>query len=173
MGGLATRQALSNGGPDLVSKVSQVITFGTPNTGSLIAAIAAIGIDAATAARVLQGDHMALFYRTLLSYCGQVKTQNQYDPDLVCSALHPALSSFDSEAGRALRTGSSELQKLPPWPKGLTVNSLAGQTEFTVSGGFFLQRRKTTVQTGDIIVGLESALAGSTGNKTVRCSYRT
>lgn len=171
MGGLATRQALAIGGDPLVAKVSQVITFGTPNTGSLIAAIMATGLDAAATAGLVRGDPWGLLIRTLLSYCGHDATVSQHDMGLICSALHPAVASFDSEAGKALRLGSPELKKLPQWPAGLTVTSLAGGTEFTTTSGFFLQRKRTTVPTGDVIVGLDSAQSGAAAKKAVSCSY--
>lgn len=170
MGGLATRQALAHGGDALAAKVSQVITFGTPNTGSLVAAVLAAGIDSAAAAGLLSGNPLGATLRLILSYCGKAMSQDQFSAGLICSAV-PALGSFDSQGGEALRMGSGELKALPPWPEGVTVNSLAGGTELITTSGFFLQPKKTTAAAGDVIVGLDSALSGATATKVVRCSY--
>lgn len=169
MGGLATRQAFAHGGESLVAKVSQVITFGTPNTGSLLAAVAG-GIDSAMAANLLKDSALAITLRLILSYCGQAMTQDQPNAGPVCLAI-PGLGSFNSQAGKALRMGSTELKALPPWPEGVTVNSLAGGTELTTTTGFFLQRKKITAAAGDVVVGLDSAQLGATTTKVAKCSY--
>ncbi|WP_416416212.1 esterase/lipase family protein [Paenarthrobacter aromaticivorans] len=136
MGGLATRQALGLGGRALAAKVSQVITFGTPNTGSIGAAVAALGVEAAGLTNVTM-----FVFRMWLSYCGKLKSEDLSRSDLLCAAFLPAwLLSFDSEAEKALRSGSQQLRDLPPWPRGLPVHSLAGAAQFTVVGqGFFKQ----------------------------------
>lgn len=170
MGGLATRQALAQGGDDLAAKVSQVITFGTPNTGSLVAAVLAAGIDSAAAAGLLSGNPLGPTLRLILSYCGKAMGEDQFRAGLICSAF-PPLGSFDSPGGAALRMGSAELKALPPWPEGVTVNALAGGTEFVTTSGFFLQRKKTTAAAGDVIVGLDSAQSGASTTKAVKCSY--
>lgn len=168
MGGLATRQALALGGPDLVAKVSQVITFGTPNTGSIGAEIAAAGVDAAALT-----PGVGLAFRLWLSYCGKLKSADLKKSDLLCAAFLPhALTSFDSAAGKALRSGSPQLRNLAPWPAGLPVHSLAGATEFIMLGqGLFRQQIRTEAGVGDIVVTLGSAQAGVTTKKSVPCAY--
>lgn len=168
MGGLATRQALAVGGPDLISKISQVITFGTPNTGSIGAAFVAAG---ANAAAVPPG--LWQLFRLWLSYCGKLKSEDQNRSDLLCWSFLPhALTSFDSEAAQALRSGSRQLKELAPWPAGLPVHSLAGATEFTIIGqGMFKQQARSETGAGDIIVTLGSAQAGVTTKKSVSCAY--
>lgn len=169
MGGLATRRALAIDGPGLTSKISQVITFGTPNTGSLGATILAAG---ATGAAVGEPGSSRLF-RLWLSYCGKLKSQDQNRSDLFCWNFLPHwLTSFDSEAAQALQFGSRQLQELAPWPVGLPVHSLAGATEFTVIGqGMFKQQARTETGVGDIVVTLGSAQAGVTTKKSVSCAY--
>ncbi|KIA72652.1 hypothetical protein ANMWB30_24200 [Arthrobacter sp. MWB30] len=168
MGGLATRQALSLGGSALAAKVSQVITFGTPNTGSIGAAVAGLGIDAAGLT-----SGVGILFRLLLSYCGTLKSADQNRSDLLCWAFLPQqLLSFDSEAARALRTGSQQLKQLAPWPSGLPVHALSGAAEFTLKGyGFFKQMNQEDVGAGDIVVDLGSAQAGATTKKQAPCAY--
>lgn len=168
MGGLATRQALANGGANLTGKISQVITFGTPNTGSLGAAILAGGVNAAA---VDLG--FSRLFRLWLSYCGKIKSQDQNKSDLICWNFLPhALTSFDSEAAQALRFGSRQIRELAVWPAGLPVHSLSGATEFTVIGqGMFKQQARTETGVGDIVVTLGSAQAGASTKKSVPCAY--
>lgn len=170
MGGLATRQALELGGASLAAKVSQVITFGTPNTGSLVAAVLAAGIDSAAAASLLRGDPLGPTLRLILSYCGKAMGEDQFSAGHICSAF-PPLGSFDSPGGAALRMGSGEMKALPAWPEGVTVHSLAGGTNLISTTGFFLQRKKTTAAAGDVIVGVDSAQSGATTTKVAQCSY--
>ncbi|MFE4197097.1 esterase/lipase family protein [Paenarthrobacter sp. NPDC056912] len=168
MGGLATRQALGLGGSALAAKVSQVITFGTPNTGSIGAAVAALGVEAAGLTNVTM-----FVFRMWLSYCGKLKSEDLNRSDLLCAAFLPAwLLSFDSEAAKALRSGSQQLRDLPPWPSGLPVHSLAGAAQFTLVGqGFFKQEIQGEAGVGDIVVDLGSAQAGATTKKQAACSY--
>lgn len=168
MGGLATREALMMGGPALASRVSQVITFGTPNTGSLISAIAEGVFDAAAL------SHGAAFmFRMWLAYCGKLKSEDQNNSNLLCASFVPGfLTSFESEAAVALRAGSKELKALAPWPAGLPVHALAGDTEFTLTGqGFFFQKTSEVAGVGDIVVNLSSAISGGTTKKEAPCAY--
>ncbi|WP_419203129.1 esterase/lipase family protein [Paenarthrobacter nitroguajacolicus] len=168
MGGLATRQALALGGSALASKVSQVITFGTPNTGSIGAAVAGLGVDAAGLT-----SGAGLVFRLWLSYCGKLKSADQNSSDLLCSAFVPQqLLSFNSEAAVALRAGSQQLKQLAPWPSGLSVRALSGAAEVTVNGqGFFKQKVKTEAGVGDIVVDLGSAQSQATTKKQAPCAY--
>lgn len=168
MGGLALRHALG-AVPDLVDKVSRVITFGTPNTGSDLALGAAAGIN--SAARV-PGQVGALLVRQALKSCGDVSTV-RIATGTPCDFLPAPARAFDSAAGRALRTGSAELRKLPNWPSGLTVHALAGDTTITIARGGFLGLSTSSedVSFGDVIVSKDSATAGSTTQDFAKCRY--
>lgn len=168
MGGLALRQALGSA-PGLVDKVSRVITFGTPNTGSDLALGAAAGISTATK---LPGQVGALLVRQALKSCGEISTV-RIATGTPCDFLPAPARAFDSAAGKALRTGSAELQELPDWPSGLTVHALAGDTTFTIARGGFLGLSIATedVSFGDVIVSKESATAGSTTQDFAKCRY--
>jgi len=171
MGGLATRQALTEV-DGLEDKISQVITFGTPNTGSVAAAIAAGSLAVASYLPHYSSKAVALF-RAWMAQCGNEMTADMKKPSALCPSILPnALKSFDSEAARALRSWSTEMGQLPSWPSGLPVHALAGETRFDVAGtGFFLWKKKESVGMGDLVVTLDSATAGATDSQAATCHY--
>lgn len=171
MGGLATRQAFSEV-DGLDGKVSQVITFGTPNTGSVIAAVASAAITGATYIPGLTGRGVALL-RAWLAHCGKVRSQDMLEPDLLCSnLLPPALTAFDSEAAKALRSWSTELEVLADWPEDVPVHALSGDTRFDVIGtGLFGWKKKESFSMGDGVVTVGSATDGATDSKKATCTY--
>lgn len=162
MGGLATRYALGEDArrPD---KVSTVVTFGTPNTGSVAARVTSVGADAAAVTQVGAG------IRILLAACGRASTvsMNGTGP---CGNV---VGAFDGDAGRALRAGSRELDALAPYPRNVAVHGLAGEASFDVLGRswFGLQVPANDVA-GDVIVMPDSAKAQSTASGAVRCRYQ-
>lgn len=172
MGGLATRAALklvadTGTAPDAV--VSDVITFGTPNTGSWVAGVVANVIEIA---RVLPGPSQGLVsVRALLTVCGLATTRSL--PDSGLCAVFPPAGSFDSEAGRALRMGSPQIQALASWPGGVAVHALAGDigVEVVRANWFRLERSAEPVRVGDFIVTGDSAVAGTTPAGAVSCEY--
>lgn len=171
MGGLATRQALSEI-PGLQDKISRVITFGTPNTGSVIAAIAAGGLKAGSFVPGVPGRLVSLF-RAWLAHCGQAATQSMLDPSFFCPNLLPKpLTSFDSEAAQALRSWSPEMGTLAGWPDGLPVHALAGEIRFDIPGtGFFRWKKKESFGIGDGAVTVDSATNGATAAREITCTY--
>lgn len=171
MGGLATRQALSEI-PDLQAKISQVITFGTPNTGSVIAAILAVGVKVGGIIPGAPGRIVTLL-RAWLAHCGNSASHDLLEPSFLCSNLLPKpLTSFDSEAAQALRSGSPELSELPSWPQGLPVHALAGEIRFDIPGtGFFRSKKKESFGIGDGVVTLDSATNGATAAREITCTY--
>lgn len=176
MGGLATRAALAIIDADQQSAasseyVSDVVTFGTPNTGSWIAAVAAGTMDLAAVLGTAPPSAIAAV-RALLIACGSVTTTSLDDPG-ACGMLPDFLNSFDSEAGRALRMGSSEIRTLATWPDGVEVHALAGDIGLEVINvqWFGLSRQAGWIRTGDFIVTQDSAEAGAQAADSVSCEY--
>lgn len=167
MGGLATREALSarsgNGVPR-PEQVSRVVTFGTPHTGSMLAAIAGGGLSRAP-------TQTAALLRLLLSTCGQ-RSAAKFESGSTCDVLQPAVRAFDGPAGRALRSGSPELQALR-FP-GVPFHALGGETEFRLStpiGWFGLRGEVSKVPAGDLIVMPDSARHRATEHRMLRCEF--
>lgn len=176
MGGLATRAAF-----DLIAAdpamgppneyVSDVITFGTPNTGSWLAAVASRTIDVGAAFPGASGSAVVAL-KSLLTACGTLTTSS-LDAETACSGMDDALSSFDSQAGRALRMGSPEIKALTSWPDDVTVHALAGDIglEFLNVSWFGVTREAGRINTGDFIVRTDSATANSNPTASVTCEY--
>lgn len=169
MGGLAARYAAST--PDRAGKISRIITLGTPNEGS-VAALLGDAVATGTAAGDLLLTRQITTLRILLAGCGEATTQDLDSG--VCGSVPPPAAAFDSEAGRALRFGSRELQRLPWTPKGITVNALAGRSSFKIPkiGWFSLPWETDTIEIGDLIVTSRSAFARSVKSKSVECAYQ-
>ncbi|MBE8518368.1 alpha/beta hydrolase [Amycolatopsis sp. H6(2020)] len=170
MGGLAARFALTHPGEhgeDRSGEVSNVITFGTPETGSLIASLAAGALDAfANSSKVFD------LLRLLLAECGKQATIS-LATGTACDLLPEKARAADSQAGRALRTGSPELAALQPFPASVPVHALYGDNFFTVSGqGWFRAPWDVSgVSVGDLLVMPDSATAGATSARKASCSY--
>lgn len=134
MGGNATRQAFAED-PSIKNDVGEVITIGTPNTGS---------------------DADQDLTRIVLNACG---SQLLLPQGVVCTANIVAL--FNSiKAIPALATGSKEMKALPWWPNTVPVYAIAGNIRPTLS---FLQLAGVALKSGapsgtDGIVRVNSAL---------------
>ncbi|MCG8917498.1 hypothetical protein L6E12_17070 [Actinokineospora sp. PR83] len=166
MGGLATRHALGQE-PGRADKVSSVVTFGTPNTGSLVAMLANAVVTGAGVTK--QGAVL----RMLLAACGTAATSN-LDTGTPCDILPAQVRAADSAAGRALRSGSSQLKALKPFPDKVRVHALAGDTAFTVPkiGWFALPWETDNVPMGDLVVMTDSATQGADAVTKASCSYQ-
>lgn len=168
MGGLAVRQAVGRqkDGTDRSDSVSTVVTFGTPETGSVAALLTAAGVDVGTRFRA----EIAVL-RMILAACGADSSVDMESGSL-CSVLPGFLRSFDGDAGRALRAGSRELRDLPAFPSGVDVVALAGSARFAVPADVFLSPRTKDVDVGDLIVTSGSAKDGADRSEEVRCRYQ-
>ncbi|MEV8443269.1 alpha/beta hydrolase [Actinosynnema sp. NPDC051121] len=168
MGGLATRYALSPPEGSRADEVSSVITFGTPNTGSLIAMLAAVILDVGAA---VNGALAVL--RLVLAVCGKAAS-GSLDTGTICDDLDRAVRAADSDGGRALRTGSAELAALEPFPDDVDVHALAGETTFVVPrlGWFALPWATERVPTGDLVVTADSATRGADTANMATCAYQ-
>lgn len=166
MGGLVARYAAST--PDRSNIISEIITLGTPNTGSLVAALGAGAIDAGS-----QASKAIASIRLILSACGAM-TSVSLERGGLCDLLPQAVASFDGEAGRALRAGSAELAALPSVPEGILVDAIASETTFSVpkAGWFSFPWETTESAAGDMIVMPDSATWGSTRQKSTACRYQ-
>jgi len=177
MGGLIARYATNMPGvtgPDRSGEISTVVTFGTPETGSTAALLtdATANIASATA------KPLAVL-RLLLAQCGRLASISIQTGSL-CDKLPKPVRTFDSDAGIALRAGSSQLAALKPFPPGVNVDALAGDATFDLpvgSGWFALPWPSVRVSSGDLIVPTGSALdktatGGSKLTRTVSCAYQ-
>lgn len=168
MGGLAVRQVAAD--DDRANRIAAVVTLGTPHTGSAVARAVAwvLGLDddmpvtAALTPRALQT------IATVVEFCGRLTTIRL---DACGSFLEP-LWAFDSDAGKALRTGSDELRVLPAFPAGVPTKSLAGEIEVTTraSQGLFY-RDLGSVSLGDAIVTSSSAVLPTGRQHVARCRH--
>ncbi len=171
MGGLATRYALAQPGEkgvDRAKEVSNVITFGTPETGSLVALLGETAADYGAATN----SALALI-RLLLSVCGHAATRS-LDTGTPCDTLDPRVRAADSEATHALQPGSTKLAELKPFPAGVTVHALYGDTTFIVQQyGWFNKRWDVAkVPVGDLVVMPGSATHGVKLTRKASCSYQ-
>jgi pimeloyl-ACP methyl ester carboxylesterase len=180
MGGLATREALSVF-QGMTDRVSQVIQFGTPNTGSDIAAV----INGLPLLQDLSFPHI----RLLLSICGRYTSSslNAYDnmkfttDDLtlssvelmLCKGLSQSIATLRSGAGAALATGSSSLSNLASLPIGMPVHALSGDIQLLTPGAgyFFDDFALGSPSLGDQMVPLKSSQSKSTTQTKVTCHY--
>jgi pimeloyl-ACP methyl ester carboxylesterase len=180
MGGLVARWAATHsdvpGVADRSAEISTVVTFGTPETGSIAAMLLKTASNAAETAAAIADPKLAkaiALIRLFVTWCGR-RTSDEVQTGTLCDSLPLFISAFDSDAGRALRYGSPELEKLDPFPRAITVDALAGETTFHLpkeTGWFGLPWRTTTVDVGDIIVTRGSAQHGTPLHKTSSCAY--
>jgi triacylglycerol lipase len=163
MGGLVARYAAVGRS----AEISIVVTFGTPETGSL----AAMLLDTAIAAGSESPQAMGMV-RMILSVCGGLSSAS-ITTGSPCDWLPAFVRAFDSNAGRALRYGSPQLAALPPFPKGIRVDALAGDTTLTSRGsGWFALPSAEEIPVGDVIVSAGSAIHGAGTSRKSHCSYQ-
>lgn len=167
MGGLATRYAVTQQA-DLATKVSTVVTFGTPETGSLIAMLGDTALDVGAAV-----SKALSIVRLILATCGRL-AGTTLQTGTPCDFLPEPARAFDSPAGKALRYGSTQLAALKPFPQGVKVAALAGDTVLTVpkAGFFHLPWDVDEVPVGDLVVMTDSATQGATESTKASCAYQ-
>jgi pimeloyl-ACP methyl ester carboxylesterase len=163
MGGLVARYAAES----RAAEISTVVTFGTPETGSLAAEL----LDTALAAGSASAQAIGML-RMILSVCGRLSTSS-ITTDTLCDWLPAFVRAFDSAAGRALRAGSPQLGALPPFPGGVRVDALAGDATLTSRGsGWFALPSAGDIAIGDVIVTAGSAVHGAGTSRKSPCSYQ-
>ncbi|WP_411700479.1 esterase/lipase family protein [Conyzicola sp.] len=180
MGGLAIRQALyllekSKPNTQASDYVSNVVTFGTPNTGSWVASVVEAGTTASGVVKYLPGTTGAAInaVRSVLVLCGTLTTSSMENTG-ACGILPVALASASSQAGKALRIGSSEIKGLPAWPDGVVVDALAGSIDLEIARTRWFgltTKSEGNVNTGDFIVGTGSATDRATHSRAIECFY--
>jgi len=153
MGGLATQYAVSQRDPRsaglVASDVQEVLTFGTPYHGSLLLTAIRSGISA------LPSD-IQIGVQAILAACAGITTvvRSRGIESTPCDL--PAVA--DSPVGTALMYDSPEIAALPPWPSGLRVHDLAGQTEMRIGVRIYA----FNIDVGDILVSTGSATGHDT-----------
>lgn len=179
MGGLATRYALDQSatkGPAIKERVGEVVTFGTPNTGSAIAAFVAKAVQSGAASNLTRPPNavsgIALTAWIINYICGRQITKSTTAPrTFPCDRLPDWAVGFASDAGEALREGSPQLQALAGWPTGIHVTAVQGSTMLRGISLFGAGTTAEGVNGGDVIVGNASASAGSSATKDQACGY--
>ncbi len=171
MGGLIARYAATHpgvSGRNRAGEISTAVTFGIPETGSVAALLAETGIDISAST----SDKLAVI-RLVLSACGTLAS-NEIKTGTLCDKLWAPIRAFESTAGVALQAGSPQLAALPPWPRSIHLDALAGNMtfEFPSAGWFYLPWSTRSVDVGDMIVTQGSALAGATSTKNATCDYQ-
>ncbi|MFF1880154.1 esterase/lipase family protein [Pseudarthrobacter sp. NPDC058196] len=177
MGGLAARFALdqkASKGPAIKDRVSQVVTFGTPNTGSAVAALAAKAIANGAASNLTRpnvASGVALAAWIITYICGRQMTHSTTELTFPCDNLPSFVTGFDSDAGQALRSGSPQLQALAAWPSTVHVTAVEGSTMFRGISLFGAGTDGPGINGGDVIVANDSASAGSGTVKDESCGF--
>jgi len=171
MGGLIARYAATHSGlagGNRAGEISTVVTFGTPETGSVAALLAETGADLGA----VTSDELAVI-RLVLSACGAL-TSSEIETGTLCDELPAPVRAFESAAGVALRAGSPQLAALQPSPRSIYLDALAGNVTFELPrpGWFSLPWSTKSVDVGDMIVTRSSALAGAANTKDATCDYQ-
>jgi pimeloyl-ACP methyl ester carboxylesterase len=152
MGGLAAQYAIGEPGSPAAGKVAEVITAGTPYTGSQILTDAQAVVNGTAAAEAESGDPAeAAVAEALLSACAGIATHTDSNPCSIVSALK-------SPVGTALEVDSAPIAALPPWPAALPVLDVAGNMDLFVGAGLI----GFHAHPGDIAVTLPSATGHDT-----------
>lgn len=152
MGGLAAQYAIGEPGSPAVGHVAEVITVGTPYTGSQVLSDAQEMVTGQAAADAATGDPQeAAFTEALLSACAGIATHTDTNPCFLASVLR-------APVGTALEVNSPQINALPAWPAALPVLDIAGNMDLFVGVG----RLGFHAHPGDIAVTLPSATAHDT-----------
>jgi pimeloyl-ACP methyl ester carboxylesterase len=187
MGGLALRAALG-ARPDLVERLGQVITVGTPNLGSDAANL--LDGAVATAQTMLTGAPMIanLVLRGFVQECVQELDEDARSGCDIAPWLRTLVANASGGA-QALRAGSAEIDALPGWPAPLEVHAIAGSAALQVKIGDLVPpalgvaaavARSFGIETpvlikadmliGDGLVSQPSALAGADTSFVTQCT---
>ena len=153
MGGLAAQYAIGEPGSPAAGHVAEVITLGTPYTGSDILTNAEDVINGGLSDL---GNPTVAFVEALLSACAGIATNTSINPCWLASALR-------APVGTALESGSPEFRRLPAWPASLPVLDMAGNMDVFIGVG----NVGFHVQPGDGAVMVSSA----TGHNTTGIPY--
>ncbi len=159
MGGLAARYAFSL--LDDPQVVSGMVTFGTPNLGSDVAAWMSGALGVADVASMASNPLLGIlwsFIRNDLDECAAARTTSVEGTD--CGWVN-GVPPLGSEAGIALQRGSTAITSLPPVPDNVSVLGIAGQIDvvFQESSWGFFYSDIGRVSVGDTTVMVDSATA--------------
>lgn len=157
MGGLATQYAVGTPGSPAAGHVGEMITLGTPYTGSQILSDMQALVTGGEFTAAARGDpELAALAEALLSACAGVATHTDGNPCSLVSVLRAPI-------GTALEADSATIKALPPLPSALPVLDIAGNMDvFMGVGSVGLH-----VHPGDIAVTLPSA----TGHDTTAAPF--
>jgi pimeloyl-ACP methyl ester carboxylesterase len=157
LGGLAAQYAIGQPGVG-TADVAELITIGTPYTGSLVLSVAEAVANGGIAESI--DNPTAAFVEAALSACAGIATHTDTNPCWLASVIRAPI-------GTALESGSSAIARLPAWPSSLPVLDVAGNVDVFIGVGRF----GVHVHPGDGAVMLPSATAHHTaGTFVVSCN---
>jgi hypothetical protein len=169
LGGVAARYAVAGqvAGHDRGDKVSTVIGFGSPQSGSQLADLSNTAVGAtASEPRILS--------RLLLGACAGLAAA-KFDPYSPCGSMPPEATALGTTgAAGNYRTGSAALTGLLPYPSTVTLDSFAGdvQVKATNLGWFNLRPFRTdNASLGDLAASTASATAQARSQLRATCQF--
>ncbi len=169
VGGLAARYAVAGqvAGRDRGSKVTTVIGYGSPQSGSQIADLTNVGIGR-------NASEPRSLLRLLLGACNAMAPAG-FDPYAPCGFL-PAQANAMNEtgSGAAYRTGSPQMSALQPYPASVDLDAFAGDVSITSQqlGWFGLRPfRNDAVSLGDLASSTTSVTSSVRNQLRSGCSF--
>ncbi|HEY3604269.1 MAG TPA: hypothetical protein VGL04_06325 [Sporichthyaceae bacterium] len=169
LGGVAARYAVAGqvAGHDRGDKVSTVIGFGSPQSGSQLADLTNTAVGStASEPRILS--------RLLLGACAGLASA-KFDPYSPCGSIPPEATAIgNSGAAGNYRAGSAALTGLLPYPPSVTLDSFAGDVQVKAANlGWFNLRpfRTDNVSLGDLAASTASVTVQSRSQLRSTCSF--
>jgi hypothetical protein len=170
IGALAARYAVGGLTADRNrgDKVSTVIGYGGPQSGSLMAELLnrRIGATASEPRTAL---------RLLLASCAALPPTTVLAPDAPCRYLPALAKVMAGPAGPALRGSSPELLGLLDFPPTVALHALVGETQFQAPqlGWFGLRPFRTTnISVGDLVSSTASTTLGAQSQLRAACNFQ-
>lgn len=146
LGGLAVQYALEAPGTAAAAHVAEVVTIGTPFTGSQVLTDAE-GITNGTVVMSPAGAYV----EAVLSACAGIATHSDSNPCWLASVIR-------APVGTALESNSQQIAQLPAWPSSVPVLDTAGNINVFIG----VDHIGFHVHPGDGAVTLPSATAHDT-----------
>jgi hypothetical protein len=169
LGGVAARYAVAGQvqGHDRGDKVSTVIGFGSPQSGSQLADLSNLSVGAtASEPRILS--------RLLLGACAGLSS-TKFDPYSPCGSIPPEAAALGASGAAAnYRAGSAALTGLLPYPPTVTLDSFAGDVQVKAQNlGWFNLRpfRTDNVSLGDLAASTASVTLQARSQLRATCSF--
>jgi hypothetical protein len=169
LGGVAARYAVAGqvAGHDRGDKVSTVIGFGSPQSGSQLADLTNTAVGStASEPRILS--------RLLLGACRGLAA-TKFDPYSPCGSIPPEAAAIGTSGAAAnYRAGSAALTGLLPYPPTVTLDSFAGDVQVKAANlGWFNLRpfRTDNISLGDLAASTAAVTVQARSQLRATCSF--